>query len=278
MVNIVREGKSKGGFLSGIKPLSKPEGGMTWQIYGRSGTGKTRIMSTFPKPLLLIMGQDGTRSIYNVPGIDKTPKLTDSNQIEEVVKMVRKKPSKYKTVALDCADDLNTLVLREVIGEDVPIQLAFGDVSRDDYANRASQIKERLDSLIKLSELGINVVLLVQEAAEEEESQGNALIMPTVGGNMSKSVIKWMNAQVDYIGHAFIRKHKIKKGDKSILVDQWCLRIGPDPVYTTKFRAIDGVKIPQLIVDPNFEKIESIANGTWKDESEEKGKKPKRRK
>lgn len=277
MVKVVREGKTKGGFLAGIKPLSKPTGGMTWLIYGRSGTGKTRTMGTFPKPLLLIKGQDGTRSIYNVKGIEATPKITRSDQIEEVVKMVRKNPSKYKTVALDCADDLNALVLREVIGEEVPIQLAFGDVSRDDYANRASQIKERLDSLIKLADLGINIVLLVQEAAEEEESQGNALLMPTVGGNMSKSVIKWLNAQVDYIGHAFIRKHKVKQGDKSVEVDQWCLRIGPHPVYTTKFRAIDGVRIPQLIVDPSYDKIESIASGTWKDE-QPKGKKPKRSK
>ncbi len=53
-------------------------------LYGRSGTGKTTIASTFPKPLLHIdVKEKGWDSISNVPGI-KLARLETWEQFEEI--------------------------------------------------------------------------------------------------------------------------------------------------------------------------------------------------
>lgn len=269
MVKVSREGKSKSGFLAGIEPIKPPVAGQTWLIYGRSGTGKTTVLSTFKKPLLLVRGQDGTRSIFTAKGIDVTPVMTDPTNLDDVIGILSKKGQQYKTVGLDCVDDFQALMLREIIGRDVPIQLAFGEISRDQYQECALRMKDILNTFIKLSEHGINVVLLSQEKTDSEEGSSTGLLMPTVASNVSPAVSKWLNAAVDYIGQTFIRRQKItvksKGTSKTQEEDQWCLRIGPHPVYTTKFRAPPGIKIPQLIVNPNYTKLENLVLGKEQD-------------
>ena len=42
-----------------------------WVLYGKSGAGKTHMLSTFPKPMLYLQfGDDGSNTIGDVEGID----------------------------------------------------------------------------------------------------------------------------------------------------------------------------------------------------------------
>ena len=42
-----------------------------WVLWGKSGSGKTKVGSTFPKPMLYLqMGDDGSNTIAQVDGID----------------------------------------------------------------------------------------------------------------------------------------------------------------------------------------------------------------
>lgn len=62
--------RKTGSVLDRIAPVALPASGMKMNVYGRSGTGKTTFACTFPKPLLLVGTEDGTRSVYTVKGVD----------------------------------------------------------------------------------------------------------------------------------------------------------------------------------------------------------------
>jgi hypothetical protein len=49
---------------------------------------------------------------------------------------------------------------------------------------------------------------------------------------------------------------KVKGG-----VVEYCLRTAPDPVYTTKFRLPKGRKLPDVIVDADYEKLVALIGG-----------------
>ena len=42
---------------------------------------------------------------------------------------------------------------------------------------------------------------------------------------------------------------------------EYCLRIGAHPIYMTGFRVPVGTVLPDMIVDPSFEKIDKLIQG-----------------
>jgi ABC-type dipeptide/oligopeptide/nickel transport system ATPase subunit len=60
--NVASKNKG-GGIASRIVPVAQAARGFTMALYGRSGSGKTRLSCTFPKPLLLLGAEEGTGSV-----------------------------------------------------------------------------------------------------------------------------------------------------------------------------------------------------------------------
>ena len=81
------------------------------------------------------------------------------------------------------------------------------------------------------------------------------------------SVNKDLCASVNVIGNTFIRLKVTKEKDKATLKTvrhvekQFCLRLGPHAVYTTKVRKPKGIEAPDYIIDPSFRKIMDIVKG-----------------
>lgn len=261
--------RKTGSVLDRIAPVSVEDCGIKLNIYGRSGTGKTTIACDFPKPLLHIVcsaiGLGESRSVANVKGIHDV-ELRESSELDDLTYYVS--DGNFSTVVLDHATELQGLVLKEIMGlEELPAQASWGMASREQYGQCALQVKERLRKLLGLR---CHVVIIAQEREFNTEGGGD-LLMPFVASALTPSITGWLNPACDYICHTLIRQKTVKKtvkiGKKRIIKlvpgkgVEFCLRTSPNPVYTTKFRVPKGTKLPDVIVDPTFAKLNRLIQG-----------------
>jgi hypothetical protein len=264
-----------GSILSRAKPIEFDDNdGIKIALYGRSGTGKTTLWATFPKPILALILSGGkkpgelrsvnTKEYRNQIHSLEIDKLDDlRGAISEL-----KQNNPYATVVLDHATGLQDRCLMEILGlSEIPVQKGWGIAKQQEWAQVGLQTKEYLRGILGLS---CNVVVIAQERNFNDDSTSD-LITPTVGAALSPSTTGWLNSAVDYLANTFIRQKTeevvTKVGEKSLVTRkpvkgvEYCLRTAPDPVFTTKFRVPKGYDLPDVIVDPTYEKIMEIIIG-----------------
>lgn len=262
-----------GGVVGRIAPIEfDDDDGIKIALYGASGTGKTTLWATFPKPILAIICsghlQPGELRSIDTPEYRKTihsVTLEQSREILDLADYVRD-TGKYKTIVLDHGSGLQDLTLKEILGMDeLPAQKSWGMATQQQYGQSTAQCKELLRKLLGLS---CNVVIIAQERVFESEDN-DEIIAPTVGPALTPSLTGWLNPAVDYIGQTFKRSRTetvevkignqvVKKKRKVPGVD-YCLRVGPDAVFTTKFRRpIGRGELPELLVNPTYDSIMSV--------------------
>lgn len=267
--------------------------GLKLNVYGRGKTGKTRLVCSFPKPILLIGTEDGTKSIC----LSKKPKykLADGAQVyslwvsdrnlqidflrlakidtfELALKAAADKTWGYKTAALDHASGLQDLNLKDVFGlDDVPVECSWGMGDMRAWGAVGMQTKERLRQLLDLADrCGIHTPIIAHERNFKDDDTSSKIVTPRIGAALQPSVSDWLDGAVDYICQAFItmpdNSVEVQVGGESGTIHQpsgrceYCLRIGPHPVYKTGFRTIGG-SLPDFIVNPNFDKIRAVIEG-----------------
>ena len=254
------------GVASRIKPVGL-HGGVKLLVYGRGKTGKTRFACTFPKKVLVIGTEDGTRSVSNVKGVDFV-QIERSSELDELVDLL--KEGTYASACLDTAGGLQDMILKEILGlEDTPVQKSWGIAKQQDWGTTAMQTKERLRGFLDLANThNTNVVVIAHERNFDSDSESD-LIFPTVGAALTPSVSGWLNGAVEYICQTFIREEtkdvKLVKGktsQKKTGRAEYCLRIGPHPIFMTGFRVPVGVEVPDSVVDPSYEKIRKLIEGS----------------
>ena len=250
--------------------------GIKINFYGRSATGKTTLWATFPKPILALVcsggGKPGELRSIDTPEYHKTVKQVVIDSTEDLGEIVEYQQTSrvYSTIVLDHVTGLQNLVMKEILnlGEQ-PIALyrraekgeSWGIASKQDYGQAVIRMKELLRQLFSLD---CNVVVIGQEREFNVEEEGE-LLMPFVGCSVFPKVAEWLFPAFDYICQTFIRQKtttkSVKVGKRSIDKEvkvrgvDYCLRTGPDPVYTTKFRLPKGSKLPEVVVDPSYQKI-----------------------
>lgn len=250
--------------------------GIKLNVYGRSGTGKTTFWATFPKPILAIICSGSTenpgelRSI-NTPEYRKTVKqiaIREPHEVAEIVEHQRQEGA-YKTIVMDHITGFQDLVLKDVLEiDELPEQGSWGMAKQQEWGQCSLQTKEYLR---KLLDLDCNVVLVGQERDFNSERDGDEIIMPFVASALTPSTVGWVNHACDYICQTFIRQKcvekKVKVGKRSVTKRvpvkgvEYCLRVAPDPVYTSKFRVPKGTVYPEAIVNPTFGDIQKLMNG-----------------
>lgn len=253
------------GVLGRIAPVSLDDRGIKMNVYGRSGTGKTTFACTFPKPLLLIGTEDGTRSVHNLgkQGVDFV-RLNQSDELAELVAHVRD-GDYYQTVVLDTATMLQDMVLTEILGlKELLVQKSWGVAKQQDWGQCGLQMKEHLRRLL---DLPVNVVILAQER-EFNNDTDSEVIEPFVASALTPSVVGFLNPACDYICQMYRRNKTEEKtskiGKKEVTTKrrlkevEYCLRTGPDATYATKFRVPKGTPLPEAVVDPDYDTVVSI--------------------
>jgi hypothetical protein len=246
-------------------------------IFGRNGTGKTTCACTFPKPLLLLGFEDGTKSIVKVKGVDFVL-LQHTDEVHDVVAMLRK-GSKYATLVVDTVTSMQDMILKELMGLDDPmVQIGWGTVSRDQYRARSEKSKALM---YKFLTVPCNVVLLAQEKNHTENDEegggevGSDMLKPFVAASLGKSAAGWLCQSVDYICQTFVREETVKTltkiGDKQVETHkktgkpQFCLRTQKgNPIYASKMRMDKMIDPPEYITNPDYDKIMQVVAGTYK--------------
>lgn len=271
---------------------SEPVGeGVKLLGYGRGKTGKTRLACTFPKPLLLIGTEDGTKSVST--GRREHLRTAEGNVVYDLldgkretgVRFVRLQRTTeipglvevlvrdgYRSAALDHAGGLQDMILKEVLGlDEVPVQKSWGLTDRQTWGTVGAQFKERCRSLLDLADrVGLDVMVVAHERNFNDEGTGD-LVVPTVGAALTPSAAGWLNGACDYICQTFIRAEERAVTNKVAGKDvetrtrtgkmEFCLRTGQHETFMTGFRLPPGRHLPDVVVDPDYDKILAIIKG-----------------
>lgn len=253
--------------VSRIVGISETLGDVSMILYGRSGTGKTTIASTFPKPILILdIKEEGTDSIadYSDDEIKVLP-VESWDDIEQMYWYLESGKHPFKSVVIDTVTQMQELCLKDQLqqaGKDFASQQIWGNV--------AGQMKTWTMNFRDLT--GLQVAFLAQDRVHDTDSDDDdEQIDPSVGPRLSPSVASTLNAAVKVIGYTYIQE-VVKKSSTGITRDkEYRLRVGPHPYYITKIRKPKNKECPEYIPDPTFDKIIDIMKGRY----ESKPKKPK---
>lgn len=243
-----------------IKPVSILQGELSALFYGKSGTGKTTLAATFPKPLLVLdIKEKGTDSIANVEGVFYAS-ITSWDEFVEAYWYIQKNPTKFKTVVIDQISHLQAILVQKVKSDANKGEKDL--MNRKEWGQVSTEMTTWLYAYRDLTDLGINVVFLAHDritSASDEEIEDNG-IDPSVGARLMPSVAGSLNGAVKIVGQTFIRMDEPEDPDEKSK-PEYCLRVGPHPYYTTKIRTPRSATTPSWIVDPSYEKIVNTMAG-----------------
>ena len=253
-------------------------------IYGESATGKTTLWATFPGPILALICSGGSRPgelrSINTPEYRKkiNPVVIDG---PETYREQIGKAGEYATVVLDHAGGFSDMVLsKEIMMLDTILtakyrQAGKGEswsvVSQQQYGQLAILLKEHFRVLL---DLNANVVIVAHERifkGKEETGVASDVLRPMVGAALTPSVAGWLHPACDYVLQTFKRPkmNKVQSEIAGQMIEmeergkgiEYCLRTEPHETFMTKFRVPRGTKLPDVIVDPTYEKIAKIIKG-----------------
>lgn len=247
---------------SKIKPISEMASNTTGLIYGRSGTGKTEIATTFPTPLLHIdIRERGTDTILTKPGVEGIQVNSWAEMTDLYWYLKTEAVGKYKSIVTDQITSLQDLGTEE-------IRIRSKKESTEVFSKRmwgqlSGLLKEQVQLYRDLRD-HYNVVFIAHERmfSPDEEEDETGTIAPHIGPRVMPSVGDFLSGAVDFIGNTFIREDFVGKGKDETRVIQYCMRVGPHAFYSTKIRRpVELGPVPEFIVDPTYQKIRALISG-----------------
>jgi hypothetical protein len=220
-----------------------------WVIYGKSQSGKTKVLSTFPKPMLYLrVGDDGSNTISNVEGISAIA-VRDIPHLRELALELRL-DKKYASVGCDtfslCVNewvDANAVQKKKRMS-----QRMWGDLGTD--------INELIKLFWILAAKKI-VVLTCHEIGDSFEGMENE-ITPDIRPNVSKAARTYLEAMANYGLHTTVLK---KTGDDGKETFKYGCHLGANPYYWTKAQKPAEIKLPKLVINPTYDKITKLIQG-----------------
>lgn len=237
------------GLLSKAAPISELGQRSFWIVYGKSNSGKTHFIGTFPKPLLYVqIGDDGSNTISNVDGIDAVSVDSPAQLLELAEELKTNK--KYKTIAVDTF----SLVTNEWTDQNAikkkkrMTQQMWGDLKID--------TEELIKAYHKLARDRI-VVLTCHEATDSIEGMEDE-ITPDVRPSVTKGARTYLEGMANYGIHTTKVSKEVQSGDEVKEVIKYAADIGPNPYYWTKFQIDSSIKLPKRLLNPSYEKVMKI--------------------
>lgn len=213
----------------------------------------------------------GDDSITGTDGLDVTD-INSWDDFEMTYWWLKSNPTKYKTLVLDTMSQLQQLAIVKVLEDkkkDAERAGDWGVMTKREWGDVASLMKTWI---INLRDLPMDVVFIAQDrtfnVGEEDAAEG---LEPEVGPGLSPSIAKHLNAAVHVIGNTFVRREtttkKVKQASTGKILTketetiQYCLRVGPNPVYITKVRKPKHIIPPSVIVNPSYDALMAIIKG-----------------
>lgn len=241
--------------LDRVKPLAnKRRHGSLWVVYGKSGSGKTSFLSTFPKPLLYCQfGDDGSNSMpTDMPDVGFVTLSTFQDILDVASELESDK--RYKSVAIDTF----SLCVNEWIEANITqknkkmTQQVWGDIKTD--------VEHLIRSLQKLS-LRRHIILTCHEVTDVIEDMETA-ISPDIRPSLNRGSRTYLESMANYGVHMVVVEKEVDKKDgTTATVYRHTAQIMPNPYYWTKVQKPPGLKLPESIYSPTFDKIQGYLQG-----------------
>lgn len=260
--------------LDRIAPMDFTEDFVKIMVYGGSGTGKTSLAGTFPGPLLWMICSGGSKpgelKSLNTPELRKKIKqvaIQESSEMATVIDYAN--AGHFSTLVLDHVSGLQDLTIKEILKIDkIPEQKGWGLAKQQEWGQSTAQCKEIIRALLSVDNCNVVIIGQQRRNGDKDESEMSDVIAPTIGVATTPSLAGWLNPAVDYICQTFIRPKMVHstlmvagKPQESVARGEgveFCIRIAPHDIITTKFRVPMGTKLPEIMVDPTYEKIRKL--------------------
>ena len=245
--------------LDKIQPVSELADNLTMLVYGRSGTGKTHFGSTFPRPCLFIdVNEKGLDTIAQEQGID-VARVTDWQDLDELL-WALKDGMEYESIVIDQVTNLQDLGMYEVLRK----QRKSRDetFSQRNWGQLSGMLKQFISDFRDLADK-YNLLLIAHERIDEPgDEDAEERIEPNIGARVMPSVGTFLDGAVDAIGCTFIKERWETEDREEVRYVDYCMRIGPHAYYATKIRRpVSAGPIPELIVNPTYQKIKDLTTG-----------------
>jgi hypothetical protein len=250
--------------LDKIQPVTELKTNTVMMVYGRSGTGKTHFGSTFPKPILFIdTNERGTETIALEEDIDVV-RVTEWAEIDELYWALLNKETDvaYKSIVIDQVSNLQDIGMAEVLRK--------GRKGRDEtftqrnWGQLSGMLKQFISDFRDLSD-HYNLLLIAHERINEAGDDEEETIEPSIGARVMPSVSSFLDGAVDAIGSTFIKERWETEDKEEVRHVDYCMRIGPHAYYSTKIRRpVSAGPIPELLVNPTFQKVKDLTTGKQK--------------
>lgn len=228
--------------------ISEVSSGKLVVLYGKSASGKTKVGSTFPKPMLYVkIGDDGVNTIKRVSGISIVEPRTTA-ELKQVFEELEKDKT-YKSVFVDTF----SLLVNEWKNENV-IQKGK-KMTQQLWGDLLTETEELIRLAHKLSKKKW-VILSGHEVIDSIEGMEDELL-PDVRISISKGARTYIEGMANFGIHTVkIQKEVIDKatGETKEVV-KYAADIGPNPYYWTKFQVDPKIKLPSRMINPSYEKI-----------------------
>lgn len=253
-----------------IKPIASLGLVLAALFYGKSGTGKTTVAATFPGPILhQDIREKGTDSITNVKDA-QTVSIDRWIEWEQSYWYLKSGKSPFKTVIVDAVTQLQGLAIAKVREDENkdPDEV----ISKRMWGQVSGLLQTWIVNYRDLVDIGINVVFLAHTRDNEEQEAEDDEMIPHVGPRTMPSVASILTAAVKLTGNTFIRERRVEiegSSRKRRVVD-YCMRIGPHGFFETKVRVPKGTYVPDILVDPDYDKLIQIMKGEFPDPEKQK--------
>lgn len=224
-----------------------------WVIYGKSGSGKTELLSTFPKPLLYLqIGDDGSNTLTGKTGI-KAIRIQTLADLKSVANEL-KKDTKYRTIAVDTFSMLvNEWVDANAVQKNKRLtQQMWGDIKTD---------TEEFIKLFHMLAKDKIVVLTAHEASDTIEGFEDE-ITPDVRPSVSKGARTYLEGMANYGIHTtLLSKERQNPDGTTRTIIKFAAHLAQNPYYWTKTQKPKEIKLPKYVFDPSYDKIMALLKG-----------------
>lgn len=175
-------------------------------LYGVSGTGKTTMAASFPRPLFLDLegGMLSTRRVKPVLRFPRDPSedIRSYSQVVEFYNLVRnEKNPQFETIVIDSLNELQTLVTQYVVGKFTGVKRQYDDqMTLADYGKANRDFSKVVRLFLKLPyHIVFTAVSTQRESGESEDVQ----IAPKFVG---KQVGPDVQRMMDMIGYCHAKR------------------------------------------------------------------------
>jgi len=259
-----------------ITPVGEIPTRITAVFYGKSGTGKTTLASTFPKPILFLdIREQGEDSISDAGPDVHSLRITDADELEQIYWYLTSSKHPYKTVVIDTVTQMQDIYLKKVMELEGKKEGDF--TTKQTWGTVSSKMKTWIISFRDLEEVE-NIVFLAQPRTTTDDSDDREdEITPSVGPRTMPSVADVLCPAVKIVGNTYIQE-VTERNPKNKLVSrtEYRLRIGPHAYYITKIKKPKTFNTPDYIVDPSYNKLIEVIRGNWNPHDDKPKKKKKK--